>query len=276
VGTPAGTGLNASIDHSIFRYNTQDGLDLGHVDTGGPYTLSITNSLAYSNNGGTFKMGGNFGNVIFTNNVAIADCQRMAYPITGTPSTYNTNLSDFCRAQDAIPFDFRQNTQVLIANNTIVSYAPTTFDIACWDAPGFGGNNNGCGGAVLNMFDNIVIGYDNPATYNGGGQVGGPGLFYFQSSIGTMNRHNNIFYGIGHGFTCPTGYTGEECVSPGLVGQPTGNGSTFVQTQLDNYNFNLAPGSPATGTGITYTGVPALDYNGVQRPNPPSIGAVEP
>ncbi len=89
VGTPAGTGLSATIDHSKFIYNTQDGLDLGHVDTGGPYTLSITNSIAYSNNGGTFKLGGNFGTAILTNNVAIADCARMSAPITGTPSTYN-------------------------------------------------------------------------------------------------------------------------------------------------------------------------------------------
>ncbi len=112
--------------------------------------------------------------------------------------------------------------------------------------------------------------------YNSGGQVGGPGLFYFQNPIGIFNRSNNIYYGIGHGFTCPTGFTGETCVSPGFVNQPTGNGSTFVPTELDNYNFHLASGSPAGGMGGTYTNLPSLDYFGVTRPNPPSIGAVEP
>ncbi len=286
VGTPAGTGLNATIDHSKFIYNTQDGLDLGHVDTGGPYTLSITNSIAYSNSGGTFKLGGNFGTAVLTDNVAIGDCNRMSQPITGTPSTYNAHLSDFCRASDTLPFDFRQNSKFTIANNTIVTYSPTIFDISCWDAPGQGGNNAGCGGAVLNFYDNIVVGYDNPATYPLGGQQGGPGLWYFQETapsgstsgevIGTINRGNNIYYGIGHGFTCPTGYSGEKCVTPDFVNQPTANSTSFSQTELDNFNFNLASGSPADGTGVTYTGVPTLDYNGVKRPSPPSIGAVEP
>ena len=268
VGTPAGTGLSANIDHSQFLYNTQDGLDFGHVDTGGPYTLSITNSLAYGNNGGAFKWGPNETTAVFTNNVAIANCRRMGSPIPGTPKDFNVRLGDFCRANDAVPFDFRQGGTTLFANNTIVTYAPTTFDIACWDAS--------CSNSTLNFFDNIVVGYDNPVTYSNGGQVGGPGLFYFQAPIGIVNRKNNLYYGIGHGFACPTGFTGEKCISPGFVGQPTGNGSTFVESELDNYNFHLASESPAISAGLTYSSIPTLDYFSVTRSNPPSIGAVEP
>jgi hypothetical protein len=269
VGTPAGTGLSANIDHSQFIYNTQDGLDLGHVDTGGPYTLNITNSIAYSNSGGTFKIGSNYGSIYMVNNIAIADCDRMAYPITGVPTAYNANLGDFCRANDAVPIDFRQFTTALIANNTVVSYAPTTFDISCWDTS--------CANSTLNFFNNIVVGYDNPALYNAGGQPGGPGLFYFQETIGNINRSNNIYYGMRPtSFSCPTGYTAEVCVSPGFVNQPTGNGTTFTPTELDNYNVHLGPGSPAVGAGGTYPNPPALDYFGVTRPNPPSIGASEP
>jgi hypothetical protein len=269
VGTPAGTGLSVNIDHSQFMYNTQDALDLGHVDTGGPYTLSITNSIAYSNNGGTYKIGSNYGTAALLNNVAIADCMRMHYPITGTPNTYNAHLSDFCRANDALPMDFRQGNTALIANNTIISYAPTTFDISCWDPS--------CSNSTLNMYNNIIIGYDNPALYNAGGQVGGPGLFYYQEPIGNVNRSNNIYYGIRPtAFSCPTGYSAEVCVSPGLVNQPTGNGTTFVPTELDNYNVHLTSGSPAVGVGMTYPNLPALDYFGATRPNPPSIGASEP
>jgi hypothetical protein len=211
---------------------------------------------------------------------------RLSAPINGAPSTYNANLTDFCRADDTFPFDFRQNSNFTISNNTIVTYSPTIFDISCWDSPGQGGNNNGCGGAVLNFHDNIIVGYDNPATYNLGGQQGGPGAWYFQEPapngstsgtvIGTINRSNNIYYGIGHGFTCPTGYANEKCVNPDFINQPTGTGSTFTQTELDNFNFNISSGSAAAGTGITYTGVPTTDYNGVNRPNPPSMGAVEP
>jgi Putative Ig domain len=286
VGTPHGTGLSATIDHSKFIYNTQDGLDFGHVDTGGPYTLSITNSIAYSNSGGTFKIGGNFGTAIITNNVAIGDCMRLSAPINGAPSTYNANLTDFCRADDTFPFDFRQNSNFTISNNTIVTYSPTIFDISCWDSPGQGGNNNGCGGAVLNFNDNIIVGYDNPSTYSLGGQQGGPGAWYYQEPapngstsgtvIGTINRSNNLYYGIGHGFTCPTGYANEKCVTPDFINQPAGTGTTFTQSELDAFNFNISSGSAAAGTGVTYTGVPATDYNGVTRPNPPSMGAVEP
>jgi hypothetical protein len=275
VGTPHGTGMSVSINNSQFNYNVQDGLDLGHIDTGGPYTLSITNSYAHGNGGGSFKWGGNFGSSIFTNNVAINDCDRMAYPIAGTPTTFNANLGDFCRAGDAVPFDFRENSTVLFANNTIVGYESTMFDVQCWDAPGYGGNNNGCGPAVLNFFNNVVVGYDNPATYPLGGQAGGPGLFYMTDPIGTINRSNNIFYGIGHGFTCPTGNANETCVSPKFVGQPTGNGSSFTESELDDYNFTPASGSPLIGAGIKKTGAPTLDYSGATRPNPPSIGAVE-
>ena len=126
----------------------------------------------------------------------------------------------------------------------------------------------------------------NPATYPLGSQQGGPGAWYFQEAapsgstsgtvIGTINRSNNIYYGIGHGFTCPTGYANEKCVTPDFINQPSGRSTTFTPTELDNFNFNLSTGSPADGTGITYTGILSVDYNGVKRPNPPSIGAVEP
>jgi hypothetical protein len=56
VGTPPGTCLTANIDHSTFRYNTQDGLDLGHIDTG-KCSMKITNSMAYGNSGGTSSGG---------------------------------------------------------------------------------------------------------------------------------------------------------------------------------------------------------------------------
>jgi hypothetical protein len=120
-----------------------------------------------------------------------------------------------------------------------------------------------------------VVGYDNPATYPLGGQAGGPGLFYMTDPIGTINRSNNTYFGIGHGFTCPTGYSNETCVNPDFVGQPTGNGTAFSPTELDNFNFTPASGSPLVGHGVKTTGAPALDYSGKTRPNPPSIGALE-
>jgi hypothetical protein len=239
VATPAGTGLAVSIDHSRFIYNTQDGLDLGHVDTGGPYALTITNSFAYANGGATFKWGGNASPAVFTNNIAMANCMRMSAPIPGAPSTFNANLGDFCRAQDAVPFDFRQGGTALLANNTFVTYAPTTFDIGCWDPS--------CSNSTLTFKNNIVLGYDNPATYSLGGKPGGPGSFYFQGgTVAHTVRSNNLYYGL-RGMRLQTAFSSERVEDPKFVSQPR-----FSKEQdLDLFNFELSPSSPAHGSGAS-------------------------
>jgi hypothetical protein len=258
IGTPTGTCISWNVTNSIFRYNTQEGLDGLHNDTG-TCPSSITNSASYGNNGQAFKWGPANTPMVFTNNVAIANCLRLSAPMTGLPSTYNANLGDFCRASDGIAFNFRNGGTVLMANNTIISYAPTTFDISC--------PANDCVNSTLTFENNIVLGYDNPGTYNLGGQVGGPGGFYFGHPIGTVVRSNNIFHGV-RNFTCPTGNANEYCGDPLLVNEPVWTG----ESSLDNFNFNLTPGSPAKGTGVY---LPSLltDYNGQVRTNPPSIGA---
>lgn len=236
VGTPQHTCLAAKIDHSTFRYNTQDGLDLGHLDTG-TCALSITNSTAYGNSGGQFKWGANANPVTFTNNTVVANCLRLSAPIQGASNAYNAHLGDFCRAGDAVPFNFRQGGTILFANNTIVTYTPMTFDIGCWD-PG------GCSAATLTFKNNIVLGYDNPKTYSLGGKSGGPAAFYYQEPIGHVIRSNNIFYGI-RGVGCPIGLSGEKCVDPKFVSEPR-----FSKEQdLDNFDFHLSPSSSAHGLG---------------------------
>jgi hypothetical protein len=73
---------------------------------------------------------------------------------------------------------------------------------------------------------------------------------------------------------CPTfGRSTLICASPEFVNQPP---STLAsESQLDNFNFHLRRGSPAIGHGVPANGV-TTDYFGVRRPDPPSIGAVEP
>ena len=266
VGTPPGMCLNANIDHSAFNYNTQDGMDLGHIDTGN-CSATITNSSAVGNNGGTFKTGPNENPYVFENNLAEANCLRLSMPIAGTSTYFNAHLSDYCRADDAMSFNFRQGGTAILANNTLVGYAPTSYDVGCWDTS--------CSTSSLTFYNNITIGYDNPTTYNMGGQVGGPGGLYFQEPIGVVTRANNIWFGMRPGsFACPTGYAAEACENPLLVTEPTGQGANFVETELDNFNFALSPGSPAIGAGLPIPSVP-LDYTGAQRANPPSIGAYE-
>jgi hypothetical protein len=259
IGTPAGTCISNTITNSIFRYNTQDGYDFLHNDTGN-CPSSVTGSISYGNNGQQFKWGPANNPMVFTNNLAIGNCWRMSQPMTGQPSTYNANLSDFCRASDTIVPGFGKNGTLLMANNTIISYAPTIMDVECAAV--------GCPNSVFTFENNIVIGYDNPTTWNTGGQVGGPGVFYYGAPIGQTIRSNNIYYGIGHNFSCPTGYPNEYCTDPLLVNEPVWAG----ESSLDNFNFNLTPGSPAKGAGMSIPSV-TTDYNGQVRTNPPSIGA---
>ena len=260
IGTPPGTCIAATVDHSTFRYNTQDGFDMLHNDTGN-CAMTITNSASYGNNGQQFKWGPNDDPLIFTNNVAVGNCRRLSAPFPGQPSSYNTNLGDFCRANDTITFHLRQGGTALIANNTIISYAPTIFDISCMDS-------GGCASSTLTIKDNIVLAYSNSAFDYGGNS--GPGLFYYGSPIGNIVRSNNVYYGIGHGFKC-TGFPNEYCQNPLLVNQPIFTGD---EQALDNFDFHLTAGSPAKGAGISLPGV-TLDFSGATRGNPPSIGAFE-
>ena len=274
IGTPVTNMVSVSIDHSIFRYNTQDGEDFGHVIVAG--NLSITNSASYANNGGQWKWAG-FTNVVFQNNLGVANCLRMSQPLPGAPSTYNANLADFCRAQDGVSFAFNNGGTGLIAGNTFISYAPTTFDVQCYDSAS-------CANTTINMTDNIVLGYVNQTTWNMGGRAGGVGGFCGAGCnsttipIGTFNRANNIFYGIrgdciANQVQAATkgSVTGESCLDPAFVDEPT----FTSEASLDGFNFALSSSSPAKGGGTAISGL-TTDYLGATRATPPSVGALDP
>ena len=272
IGTPSNDGMDAYIDHSIFRYNTQDGEDFGHIDTGS-HTLSITNSVSYGNNGGQFKWGPGFANVTFNNNLAVTNCLRLSQPISGTPSTFNAHLGDFCRAFDGISFTLHNNATVLMANNTFVGYAPTSFDIQCYDGA------NSCANTSVTFRNNIVRGYDNATTYNMGGQGGGPGGFYFAgAAIGTFTRDHNLFYGLRNNCIANVAFggtvasaTAESCADADFTHEP----ATFAsEATLDNFNFAILAGGPADSSGVASASV-TTDFTGAARSNPPSRGALE-
>jgi len=277
LGTPPGMELNVNVSNSTSRYNTQDGMDFGHIDTGSS-TMTVTDSSFYGNSGQQYKWGDNYASVVFENNLVNGNCDRMTAPLPGAPSTYNANLSDFCRAQSAMSWNYFDGATLLMANNTMVSYSPGYFVIGCNTA-------SGCSHVVTTFQNNILLGYDNPTTYNQGAQAGGPAVYYCQDNtnnsneiscatqMGTWNRADNIYYGMrATNFTCPTGFPGETCVNPQLMDQPTGNGAAFVESELDNFNYALSNGSPAIGAGVQIPGL-TLDYSGIPYMNPPNIGA---
>jgi hypothetical protein len=263
IGSPGGTCLTSHVDHSTFRYNTQDGFDMLHNDAGN-CSLSITDSASYGNLGAQFKWGSNDNPAVFTNNLVLANCTRLSAPFPGLPGNYNANLPDVCRAQDAIALNLHNGGTLLMANNTIVSYSPTTFDIDCGDVPN-------CPTATFIFKNNIVIGYDNPGTYNLGGKAGGPGGFYFGHPFKNFVHTNNIYYGfrnIEPRFLDRT----EKIADPKLVSQ-----SHFTkESDLDNFDFHLSATSPAIKAGARIPEV-QTDYSGKPRPStgPYDIGAYQ-
>ncbi len=260
IGTPAKDGMDVYIDHSIFRYNTQDGEDFGHIDSGS-HKLSITNSQSYGNNGGQFKWGGGFTNVVFANNEVVGNCARLSQPMAGVPNGFNAHLQDFCRARDTVSFDMKQGATMFFDNNTIISYSPTTLDVTC--------DESSCSQSTLHFRNNIVLGFDNPATYSLGGERGGAGGFYFDKPIGHFLRSNNIVFGLRNGHCTAT----EVCKDPQFVGEPP----RFThESDLDHFNFHLSPSSPAVHAGAHISDL-HTDFDGKSRPasGPYSVGALE-
>jgi hypothetical protein len=248
IGTPAGTCISANVTNSIFRYNTQDGYDMLHNNVGNCKQV-VTNSAAYGNNGQGFKWGPANSGSILSNSLIVANCSRLSAAFPGQPSTYNANLADSCRADDAIALDFYNGTTMTFSNNTIITTAPTTFDIQCVDS-------KGCANSSFTFSNNIVRAYSDPIEGGYGGD-GAPGGWCLQGCngttlpLGTITRTNNTYFGLANFTPVAT----EKVADPLFVSEPTGTGATFTEVELDNFNFALTSGSPAIGQGATSTGV---------------------
>jgi hypothetical protein len=245
-------------DHCQQIYNTKDGFIGPHTLIG---NLKITNSESYGNMGQQWKWGASPGSTtIFENNLTVGNCSRMAEPLPGAPQGYNRHLSNFCRAAgDVFSFFSAANSTVRFANNTVVAYSATVFDPSCVPA-------GACGSTPFTFTNNIFLGY-----YLKGAEP--PGLFYTADRSIKITASHDIEFGnrSGAGSSCRGDVV---CSDPRLINQPSQQGWTN-QTMLDNFNFHPASGSPAIGHGIAVTGI-ATDYYCIARPNPPSIGAVEP
>jgi hypothetical protein len=257
-------------DHCLLAYNTKDAAI-------GPHTLlknlSVTNSMFVGNMGqqGKWGMQPN-SSTVFTNNVFVGNCNRMSQQLPGAAQNFSINsglpgsyLSNFCRAAGTV-FDYFSdaNSTVLFANNTFVTYSPTVFDFGC--------ATGGCGTSPYVMKNNIFLGYiTSTSYYPNSGEA--PGLWYVDESSVSIASSYNIEYGLRND-DCSSGGIGIICADPLLVSEPA-QGTIPPETTLDNFNFHPSTGSLAIGAGIAVPGL-TTDYYGVTRPNPPSIGAVQP
>jgi hypothetical protein len=241
VGTPD-TALNFSCDHCIFRYNTQDGLDLLHTSGS---AISITNSESYGNMGQQWKMGA-MRSVIFRNNVTIHNCSRLGSPMSGAPEGYNRGLSLFCRAAgDGIAFATVNDGSYVLQNNTYLGYGTTSYDITC---------NGSCSKPNIIFQNNLHIGYKNPKD----GRF--PALFYTSNLPKNpfLSRDHNLYFRMR---TCPSG-SQERCIDPQLIGVP----SWTDESSLDTVDLHLSAQSSARGSGVKIPEI-GTDITGAARPD---------
>ncbi len=270
---PSSPAWNVHFDQGVVSYNTQDGLDAKHL-TGPGSTVTVTSTLAYGNMGQQIKVGGAAGTLI--NNVIVGNCNALKQSIPGTPSGYNSKLSDFCRAADtAVVMNLGKGTTTTVQFNTLYSAQAVGYELDCDTS-----NGNCDSTSLVDFRNNVFVGFQNsaPNGYVGGGSGEYSDPIYLTNSSGSawpnpfLNSGslytNNVTYHPKSNWVCPqSGESNAICADPNL---------TDETWHLYGYG-NMAPLSGSTtvqGAGAVISGV-IVDYTGAARGNPPSIGAYE-
>lgn len=263
------TELDAfTCNHCQMLYNTKDGF-LGPHST--IKTLLIENSQSVGNMGQQWKwVNTPNSTTAFINNLTVGNCNRLSVQLLDAPVTFNEHLSLFCRAAgDVFSFSSNANSTVLLANNTVVAYSNTIFDMDCVVL-------NGCGTTPYVYTNNLILGYTVASDYFEGANGQAPGLFFFSDATDSIVSTFNLEYGIRNGDTCGGNIL---CGDPLLTGEPSQSSNPPPESNMDGFlasarGFYPTGASPVLHAGTTYTGLPAADYYGVTTTSPPVIGGV--
>lgn len=265
----ASTSGDWYFDHDTWQYNYQDGLDLLHS---GMNSLTVTDSLSQGNEGQAYKIGS--GNtILFRNNLALTNCNRLGYVMGDEPTSsvapgQSGGGYGLCRAGgDGIVFNFTNQGTYTVQDNTLVGYSATPFDLECeggWDF---------CPNATTLFENNVVVGVSD-SLYMSGNL---PGLFYngnasMPANGGWGTRDHNDYYNLRPGYIPNPLLTGEISADPLFQNEPPL--SITAESQLDNFNFHPSTSSPLVGAGISISGL-LTDHDGQPRLNPPSMGGLE-
>ncbi len=264
---PSNPAWNITFDQGIVSYNTQDGLDALHL-TGQGSSISVSRTSAFSNMGQQIKIGG--ASSVIVNNIITTNCNAMRQAIPGTPSGYDSRLTDFCRAADSgMVAMVGHATNLTMQQNTIYSASSTAVEIDCDTTYG------SCDAtSTIDFENNIFVGFlnDNAAGYVGGGSgdysnyvYNGSGASFFTNRGSIFNR--NITYHAKSSWACPAqGESGALCLDPGLSSESWPMyGPATVSPTLNSIALRAGASLPAV----------TLDFFGSTRNTPPTIGAVE-
>lgn len=268
------------LDHNDLEYNTKDATLGPHPMLG---NFTVTNSILIGSMGSPMKWISDInGTATVLNNEIIGNCARLQAAPPGAPQTYYQgsglggaylNSSDFCRAGgNSFASAVRAGATWQIANNTIVNYGLSNFDLFIGCGIPYFHPDGTCSTSVINLTNNIFLGYQ-----LSGGPGFGPAVFGTEdSTVSNVNFLNNIGFGNQTATGPPCGTGGNSCnTDPLLVSQPIQQpGGWTNQTFLDSFNFNPTSGSPVNGAGTTYTGILPTDFAGNTQTSPPVIGAL--
>lgn len=282
---------DVDLEQDIFRYNSQEGEDFGHVYGQEPHIFTAISNWAYGNQGSQLKNGGGFATVLYANNLLVGNCARFTAVFPDAPANYAADFTDYCRSGgDTFSVNFNDTTQATWVNNTVLTSANSG---ALWNCtPGLGQSN--CTHANWTLINNIFRGYAEPFFYNSGGYGGtGKAAMYCGMgcngnnqalTLGTWKLRNNNYYGFR---TCPANSepgpgqavtldaSGETCTDPHFTNEPDlGSSQLANESDLDNFIASLDSSSPAIGGGATQNYV-ITDAAGASYLNPPSVGALE-
>jgi hypothetical protein len=200
-------GWQVHFDQGTTSFNTQDGLDALHISGKGS-SMTVTNSLAFSNMGQQIKVGG--AAPIMTGNLVVGNCRAMSGPIPGTPPGYNAKLDLFCRAGDtAILIIVPADQPAIFQNNIIYSANRIALEV---EYPG-----NASSASSIKYDNNIFIGFPNSE-----GELPTPiysntDLKMFTNSGASFS--NNTTYHAKSSWRCPAtrlNEVGGSCGDPGL------------------------------------------------------------
>lgn len=274
------TGGTWNITDSSCNYSMQDGFDGLHIgdDPSNQPTVLFARITSIGDAGQAFKMSGN---ATVLNSFFVGNCRRLTQPFTGNPTNYNTFAGpDACRAgSTAMALQLINGGFTHVYFTTLVTYTDTPITFTC----AFGQTCSTT--TVVDYENNIFLGFGDPGN---SGQI--PHGFYYGTVHDDPNTpilsdpflntgssiRNNLWFNIlagAVGGPCPQDTAVETnylCVDPQLTAE-----GSIDPTTLDGVNPIPAPGSPVIATGFAISGV-TTDYSGATRPNPPSIGALEP
>jgi hypothetical protein len=185
-------------------------------------------------------------------------------PIPGRPAVTGDDLPTACRAgNQALYATVSPGFTTSIQDNTIYASGQIGLEIEYADAGNMGTTN------VAQYSSNAFLAFPGNSYAQPGTR---PNPIFSNSDLNMFSNpggilSHNSYLNAGHGFVCSTFGTSNVCTDPGLVNE--------TMPPLATVDVTPASGiSAIVGSGLFLSAVP-LDFSGLTRPNPPSIGAKE-